>query len=101
MPAVKTLPANAGRVRDVALIWGREDPLEKETATHSSILARRLPWTEEPQGCKELDKTDAAKHARMLLSTWVIEIALRATYINISVSGKKKMLLMCFTLCLC
>ena len=27
---------------------GQEDPLEKEMATHSSILAWRLPWTEEP-----------------------------------------------------
>ena len=27
---------------------GWEDPLEKETATHSSILAWRIPWTEEP-----------------------------------------------------
>ena len=27
---------------------GREDPLEKEMATHSSILARRIPWREEP-----------------------------------------------------
>ena len=35
-------------------IWvrslGREDPLEKEIATHSSILAWRIPWTEEPGG---------------------------------------------------
>ena len=29
---------------------GWEDPLEKEMATHSSILAWRLPWTEEPGG---------------------------------------------------
>ena len=29
---------------------GCEDPLEKEMATHSSILARRIPWTEEPGG---------------------------------------------------
>ena len=29
---------------------GREDPLEKEMATHSSILASRIPWTEEPGG---------------------------------------------------
>ena len=29
---------------------GREDPLEKEMATHSSILAQRIPWTEEPGG---------------------------------------------------
>ena len=27
---------------------GREDPLEKEMATHSSTLAWRIPWTEEP-----------------------------------------------------
>ena len=27
---------------------GQEDPLEKEMATHSSILAWRIPWTEEP-----------------------------------------------------
>ena len=35
-------------------IWvpslGWEDPLEKEMATHSSILAWRIPWTEEPGG---------------------------------------------------
>ena len=29
---------------------GQEDPLEKEIATHSSILAWRIPWTEEPSG---------------------------------------------------
>ena len=29
---------------------GREDPLEKEMVTHSSILAWRIPWTEEPGG---------------------------------------------------
>ena len=29
---------------------GGEDPLEKETATHSSVLAWRIPWTEEPGG---------------------------------------------------
>ena len=27
---------------------GQEDPLEEEMATHSSILAREIPWTEEP-----------------------------------------------------
>ena len=29
---------------------GQEDPLEKEMATHSSILAWEIPWTEEPGG---------------------------------------------------
>ena len=39
---------------------GQEDPLEKEMATHSSILAWRIPWTEEPGrlyspwGCKRV-----------------------------------------------
>ena len=32
------------------LIPGSEDPLQKEMATHSSILAWKIPWTEEPGG---------------------------------------------------
>ena len=37
---------------------GREDPLEKEMATHSSILAWRIPWMEEPGGLQSaLSKT--------------------------------------------
>ena len=33
---------------------GQEDPLEKGTATHSSVLARRFPWTEEPGGLQSM-----------------------------------------------
>ena len=33
---------------------GQKDPLEKEMATHSSILARRVPWTEEPDGLQSM-----------------------------------------------
>ena len=44
---VKNLPANAG---DSGLIPDLEDPLEKEMATHSSILAWKIPLTEEPGG---------------------------------------------------
>ena len=44
---VKNLPA-------IQETWvqslGKEDPLEKEMATHSSILAWRIPWTKEPAG---------------------------------------------------
>ena len=38
---------------------GREDPLEEEMATHSSILAWKIPWTEEPGGLQttELQKS--------------------------------------------
>ena len=39
-------------------IWvrslGREDPLEREMATHSSILAWRIPWMEEPGGLQSM-----------------------------------------------
>ena len=33
---------------------GREDPLEKEMAPHSSILAWKVPWTEEPGGLQSM-----------------------------------------------
>ena len=45
---VKNPPANAGNIRDVGSIPELEDPLEEGTATHSSILAWKIPWTEEP-----------------------------------------------------
>ena len=47
---VKNPPANAGDVKEVSLIPGPEDPLEEGMATHSSILAWRTLWTEEPGG---------------------------------------------------
>ena len=43
---VKNPPAKAGDTRD----GGQEDPLGKEMATHSSILAWEIPWTEKPGG---------------------------------------------------
>ena len=41
-------------------VWslGQEDPLEKEISTHSSILAWKIPWTEEPWGREESDTTE-------------------------------------------
>ena len=33
---------------------GQEDPLEEGTTTHSSILARKIPWTEEPGGLRSI-----------------------------------------------
>ena len=55
----KESACNAG---DLGLIPGGEDPLEKKMATHSSILAWRIPWTKEPgelqsMGSQELDTT--------------------------------------------
>ena len=60
----------AQRLKHLPAMWetwvrslGQEDPLEKEMATPSSILAWRIPWTEEPDGlqstgCKESDTTE-------------------------------------------
>ena len=47
----KNPPANA---RDAGSIPGWEDPLEKEMATQSSILAWEIPWTEEPSGLRSM-----------------------------------------------
>ena len=46
----KNLPASAEDVRDAGSILGWEDPLRERLAAHSSILAWRIPWTEEPGG---------------------------------------------------
>ena len=47
---VNNLPASSGDLRDMGSIPGSGNPLEEEMATHSSILAWRTPWTEEPGG---------------------------------------------------
>ena len=44
---VKNAPANAGDARDRVQSLGREDPLKEGMATHSSILAWKIPWSEE------------------------------------------------------
>ena len=48
------LVKSACTVGDPGLIPGGEDPLEKEVATHSSILACIIPWTEEPGGLQSM-----------------------------------------------
>ena len=49
---VKNLPA----MRETRVLsLGQENPLEQVMATHSSILAWRIPWTEEPGGLQSLE----------------------------------------------
>ena len=48
---VKNLLANA---EDVCLTLAREDPLQKEMATHSSILAWKILWSEKPHGLQSM-----------------------------------------------
>ena len=51
---VENLPANSGDRGDTSLIPGQETPLEEAMATHSRILAWRIPWTEEPGGLQSM-----------------------------------------------
>ena len=54
--AVKNPPAvRETRVQSL----GQEDPLEKEMATHSSVLAREMPWTEEPGGLQSVGSRES------------------------------------------
>ena len=61
---IKNPPANLETQETRVLSLGQADPLEQEMASYSSILAWRIPWTEElvgysPRGCKESDMTEA------------------------------------------
>ena len=75
---VKNPPANAEDVRDMgsrSLVW--EDFLEEEMATHSSILAWKIPWTEEPgglqsMGCKESDTTEHHAFIYGCAGSWLL-----------------------------
>ena len=54
---------SAGSAGDLGLMSGWEDPLEKEMATHSNIIAWKISWTEDPgelqsMGRKELGNTE-------------------------------------------
>ena len=60
---VKNLPA-----KQEMQVWslGREDPLEKEMATHSSILAWRIPWIEEPGGLQSMGSQSRTRLKRLV-----------------------------------
>ena len=74
MPVILWSSLIAQMVKSLPAMWetwiqslGQEDPLEKEMATHSSILAWRIPWTKKPGGYstwghKELDMTQWLTH---------------------------------------
>ena len=67
-PGGLDLKESACSAGDLGWILGWEDPLEEGMATHYSILAWRIPWTEEPgglyrrQGFKESDTTEVTQH---------------------------------------
>ena len=52
--SVKTLPAILETQETQVQSLGQEDPLEEGMATHSTILAWEIPWTEEPSGLQSI-----------------------------------------------
>ena len=70
----KESACNAGDPGDAGSILGQEDPREEDIATHSSLLAGKISWTEDsllgysPYAHKELDRTEVAEHAHRHLS---------------------------------
>ena len=63
---VKNLPANAENIGSIPC---REDPLEKEMTTHSSLLAWDIPWIKEPDGFHEVMRSWGLKRVRKDLVT--------------------------------
>ena len=66
---VKNLPAKAAAQETWVPSLSQEDPLEEGMATHSSILAWRIPWTEEPGGLQAM-----GSHRVILLLVLFIEM---------------------------
>ena len=65
-------PLVAQTVKSLPAVWeawvqplGQEDPPEKEMATHSSILAWRIPWTEEPGGLQSVGSQESDTTERL------------------------------------
>ena len=61
---------SARNVRDLCSILGQEDPLEKRMATHSSILAWRIPWTEDPGGLELMGYKESDTIEQLILNVW-------------------------------
>ena len=68
---VKNRPANVGDIRDVVWSPGQLDPLEEGMAIHSSNLAWRIPWTEEPGGLWSTGLQRVRHHWRDLACTHI------------------------------
>ena len=72
-------------VKNLPTVWetqvqslGQEDPLQKEMATHSRILAWRTPWTEEPGGPESMGSQEEGTTERLTLSLFHKRAALGA-----------------------
>ena len=75
MPAIRNPPA-----MQETWVWspGQEDPLEEDMATHSSILAWRVPWTEEPSATvHRVTKSWTHMHAWLIQPVEIISVTIQ------------------------
>ena len=84
----KHFPSGSG-VKNLPTMWevrvrslGWEDPLEKGMATHSSILAQRVPWTEEPGGLQTMESQRAGHD-------WATNTDTHTSLVNVGYWGGK------------
>ena len=66
---------------------GQEDPLEKGIATHSSILAWRIPWMQEPDGLQSMGCTESDMTEQLKLSLLLFALCISHGVINTLLSS--------------
>ena len=84
---VKNLPANAGGIRDTGSVCGSGRAPEENVATHSSILAWRIPRTEEPGGLRSIG-SQRLRHNWSDLSTRILTTFLMTAKLGDSSSSQ-------------
>ena len=74
-------------------VWslGREDPLEKEMAAHSSILAQEIPWTEEPGGLQSTGSQRVGHNWATSLKIFTLQLLLIAYWMPGATPGTEGM----------
>ena len=80
---VKNPPANAGQARNVDSIPGSGRFPGEETATHSSTLSWKSPWTEEPGGLQSMGRKESDTTERMFQFS-LVTVVIISQYIQIS-----------------
>ena len=84
---VKNTPANSGDIK--LLVWSLacEDPLEEGMPSHSSILARGIPWTEEPGGLQSRELQRWTQLKRLSKHSPLTQVFSKATLLDICFSN--------------
>ena len=87
--AVKNLPASGEDMRDSGLIPGLGSSLEEGMATHSSLLAWRIPWTEESGGLQTMGLQRAGHDWSDLEHSWVEMTWALVTKVSVHLPGSE------------